>query len=138
MRDGKTLRHRCRVRGRQPGAAIAWRLRLSQRIRHRKNRARSARAPDPQRYQRNHAADRGPQTDRGRTMTAQAAAVTGSEAALIVRREGGAGIICLNRPKAINAVTLEMFRGIDKALDAFEAEPAGGPVLLGRGRGAGV
>jgi enoyl-CoA hydratase len=44
------------------------------------------------------------------------------EGDLIARREGSAGIIRLNRPKAINAVTLEMFRGIDKALDAFEAD----------------
>jgi enoyl-CoA hydratase len=63
-------------------------------------------------------------------MTAQAAAVTGSEPDLIVRREGAAGIIRLNRPKAINAVTLEMFRGIDKALDQFEADPAIGLILL--------
>jgi enoyl-CoA hydratase len=44
------------------------------------------------------------------------------EGDLIARREGSAGIIRLNRPKAINAVTLEMFRDIDKALDAFEAD----------------
>jgi enoyl-CoA hydratase len=54
-------------------------------------------------------------------MTAPAASV--AEPDLIVRREGAAGIIRLNRPKAINAVTLEMFRDIDKALDAFEADP---------------
>ena len=47
-------------------------------------------------------------------MTAVVAAA--SEPDLIARREGGAGIIRLNRPKAINAVTLEMFRDIDKAL----------------------
>jgi enoyl-CoA hydratase len=46
-----------------------------------------------------------------------------TEGDLIARREGSAGIIRLNRPKAINAVTLEMFRDIDKALDAFEADP---------------
>jgi len=63
-------------------------------------------------------------------MTAQAAAVTGAEPDLIVRREGAAGIIRLNRPKAINAVTLEMFRDIDKALDAFEADSAVGLILL--------
>ena len=40
-----------------------------------------------------------------------------TEGDLIARREGAAGIIRLNRPKAINAVTLEMFRDIDKALD---------------------
>jgi enoyl-CoA hydratase len=51
------------------------------------------------------------------------AAVSGSEGDLIARREGFAGIIRLNRPKAINAVTLEMFRDIDKALDAFEVDP---------------
>jgi enoyl-CoA hydratase len=48
------------------------------------------------------------------------AAVT--EPDLIARREGFAGIIRLNRPKALNAITLEMFRDIDKALDAFEAD----------------
>ncbi|MGZ5872866.1 MAG: enoyl-CoA hydratase/isomerase family protein [Bradyrhizobium sp.] len=63
-------------------------------------------------------------------MTAQAAAIAGSEPDLIVRREGAAGIIRLNRPKAINAVTLEMFRGIDRALDQFEADPAVGLILL--------
>jgi len=49
-------------------------------------------------------------------MTA-AAAVTGSEPDLIARREDGAGVIRLNRPKAINAVTLEMFRDVDRALE---------------------
>jgi len=49
---------------------------------------------------------------------------------LIARREGSAGIIRLNRPKAINAVTLEMFRDIDKALDQFEADPAVAVIVL--------
>jgi enoyl-CoA hydratase/carnithine racemase len=49
---------------------------------------------------------------------------------LIARREGAAGIIRLNRPKAINAVTLEMFRDIDKGLDAFEADPAVAVIVL--------
>jgi enoyl-CoA hydratase len=49
---------------------------------------------------------------------------------LIARREGSAGIIRLNRPKAINAVTLEMFRDINKALDAFEADPAVAVIVL--------
>lgn len=46
-----------------------------------------------------------------------------SEPDLIVRREGSAGVIRLNRPKAINALTLDMTRGIDKALDEFGADP---------------
>jgi enoyl-CoA hydratase len=62
-------------------------------------------------------------------MTA-AAAITDSEGDLIARREGSAGIIRLNRPKAINAVTLEMFRDIDKALDAFEADPDVAVIVL--------
>src|SRR6267378_7043879 len=62
-------------------------------------------------------------------MTATAAAAA-PEGDLIARREGSAGIIRLNRPKAINAVTLEMFRDIDKALDQFEADPAVAVIVL--------
>ena len=39
-------------------------------------------------------------------------------------------MIRLNRPKAINAMTLEMSLGIDAALDRFEADPAVALVLL--------
>ncbi|KRR09909.1 3-hydroxyisobutyryl-CoA hydrolase [Bradyrhizobium jicamae] len=52
------------------------------------------------------------------------------EGDLIARKEGSAGIIRLNRPKAINAVTLEMFHDVDKALDAFEADPAIAVIVL--------
>ena len=62
-------------------------------------------------------------------MTAQAA-VAPVDGDLIVRREGSAGVIRLNRPKAINAMTLEMSEGIDDALDRFEADPAVALVLL--------
>jgi enoyl-CoA hydratase len=62
-------------------------------------------------------------------MTAPAA-VTETDGDLIVRREGSAGIIRLNRPKAINAMTLEMSEGIDAALDRFEADPAVAVVIL--------
>src|SRR6201995_1534463 len=57
-------------------------------------------------------------------------ATIAAEPDLIVRREGSAGIIRLNRPKAINAMTLEMSEGIDAALDAFEADPAIAVVVL--------
>ena len=62
-------------------------------------------------------------------MTASHVAVE-AEPDLIVRREGGAGVIRLNRPKAINAMTLEMSLGIDSALDRFEADPAVALVLM--------
>lgn len=52
------------------------------------------------------------------------------EGDLIARVEGAAGVIRLNRPKAINAVTLEMFRDIDRALDRFEVDPAVSVILL--------
>ena len=63
-------------------------------------------------------------------MSTAAAASQGVEPDLIARREGGAGVIRLNRPKAINAVTLEMFREVDRALDRFKADPAVGVILL--------
>src|SRR5262249_53963093 len=45
-------------------------------------------------------------------------------------REGHAGIVRLNRPKAINAVTLEMLFDIDRALDRFEADPSVSVIVL--------
>ena len=62
-------------------------------------------------------------------MTAPAVALDDG-ADLIVRREGAAGVIRLNRPKALNALTLEMIRGIVAALDRFEADPAVSLILL--------
>lgn len=56
--------------------------------------------------------------------------VADSEGDVIVRREGNAGIIRLNRPKAINALTLDMVRIIAAALDRFERDPAIALVLL--------
>jgi enoyl-CoA hydratase len=63
-------------------------------------------------------------------MSTAAAISQGTEPDLIARREGAAGVMRLNRPKAINAVTLEMFREVDRALDRFEADPAVGVILL--------
>ncbi len=63
-------------------------------------------------------------------MTALSGAAGHPDADVIVRREGSAGIIRLNRPKTINALTLEMTRSISAALDAFEADPEVVLVLL--------
>jgi len=49
---------------------------------------------------------------------------------LIVKSEGALGVIRLNRPKTINAFTLEMMRGINTALDVFEHDPSIGLVLI--------
>jgi len=56
--------------------------------------------------------------------------VPDSEDDVIVRRDGNAGVIRLNRPKAINALTLDMVRIIAAALDRFERDPAIAVVLL--------
>ncbi|MCX7318872.1 MAG: enoyl-CoA hydratase/isomerase family protein [Hyphomicrobiales bacterium] len=53
-----------------------------------------------------------------------------SEGDLIARREGAAGILRLNRPKALNALTLDMTRAIVAALDAFETDPSVAVVIL--------
>lgn len=63
-------------------------------------------------------------------MSAHAAMTEMPEKDLIACREGAAGILRLNRPKAINALTLEMTREIVAALDEFEADPGVSLVLL--------
>ncbi len=52
------------------------------------------------------------------------------EGDLIARKEGSAGILRLNRPKALNALTLEMTREIVTALDVFEADPSVAVIIL--------
>ncbi len=59
-RQGQAARHRHRFRGGQWLPATAWRLRLFARSPDRARVARRARAPDPGRHQRDHAADRQP------------------------------------------------------------------------------
>lgn len=62
-------------------------------------------------------------------MTAQPAMVI-TEGDLIVAREGSVGVLRLNRPKALNALTLDMVRAIERALDNFAADPAIATILL--------
>ncbi|EGP07942.1 3-hydroxyisobutyryl-CoA hydrolase [Bradyrhizobiaceae bacterium SG-6C] len=63
-------------------------------------------------------------------MSAHAAMTEMPEKDLIACREGAAGILRLNRPKAINALTLDMTREIVAALDEFESDPGVSLVLL--------
>ena len=49
---------------------------------------------------------------------------------LIVTTEGSIGVIRLNRPKALNAITLDMVRAMSAALDRFERAPDVGVILL--------
>jgi len=49
---------------------------------------------------------------------------------LIVTTEGSLGVIRLNRPKALNALTLDMVRFMSAALDRFESDASVGVILL--------
>ena len=49
---------------------------------------------------------------------------------ITVQKRGSAGLIGLNRPKAMNALTLDMITEIDAALDAFEADDSVDKVIL--------
>jgi enoyl-CoA hydratase len=46
-----------------------------------------------------------------------------NEAEIICERRGAAGVVILNRPKALNALSLGMVRELAKALDAWEHDP---------------
>lgn len=56
-------------------------------------------------------------------MSASAPPVPASEPETLIERRGRAGWILLNRPRALNALTLTMVREIANALNAFEADP---------------
>lgn len=45
------------------------------------------------------------------------------EPEVLIEKRGCAGIVTLNRPKALNALTLSMVRGLAQALDAWERDP---------------
>ncbi len=50
--------------------------------------------------------------------------MTGAHGAeVVIERRGAAGVVVLNRPKALNALTLNMVRSMAAALDAWEGDP---------------
>jgi len=60
--------------------------------------------------------------------------VTSGEEHILFERRGGLGIATLNRPQALNALTLDMYRAFAPQLDAWGRDPSIHAVLL---RGAG-
>jgi enoyl-CoA hydratase/carnithine racemase len=50
--------------------------------------------------------------------------ITDASSHVIVERQANAGLITLNRPKALNAMSLGMVRDITAALQRFQADPA--------------
>ena len=57
-------------------------------------------------------------------LSTSASAAAGGEPETRVERRGRAGVIVLNRPHALNALTLSMVRDIASALEEFERDPA--------------
>ncbi|MGE0713829.1 MAG: enoyl-CoA hydratase [Alphaproteobacteria bacterium] len=49
---------------------------------------------------------------------------------VLVETRGSVGIVTLNRPKALNALSAQLVADLGAALDAFEADPAIGAVVL--------
>ena len=85
--------------------------------------ARPARAPDPGRHQRDHARDRQPR---------DVPAMTDD---VLFEKRGAAGLITLNRPKALNALTRDMCVAMKAQLDDMGARRRGeGGCHSGRGR----
>ena len=60
--------------------------------------------------------------------------IAADTAEVLIETRGGLGLITLNRPKALNALSLGMIRAVDRALIRFAADDAIGAVLI---RGAG-
>ncbi|MFF5302757.1 enoyl-CoA hydratase/isomerase family protein [Streptomyces sp. NPDC013161] len=56
--------------------------------------------------------------------------MTGTDDSVLVRVEGRAAYLTLNRPKALNALTHQMVRRIDGALTAWEHDPSVETVVL--------
>ena len=53
-----------------------------------------------------------------------------SDASVVATRQGRIGHLLLNRPKALNALTLDMVRFMSAALDRFETDSTIGAILI--------
>ena len=62
--------------------------------------------------------------------TSETASILAADHTTLVERRGTLGVIKLNRPKALNSLTLDMVRDIEAALDDFERDPGVAAVLL--------
>ena len=60
-----------------------------------------------------------------------------SDAEVIIRREGAAGILSLNRPKAIHALTLDMVAAMVPALLAWRDDPEVTAIIIDHAEGRG-
>ncbi len=119
-RQGEAARHRHRLRGGQWLPATARRLRLFARSSDRARLARRARASNSRRHQRDHAADRQPR----HAGELNGVATDSDTLEILFERRGAAGLVTLNRPQALNAVTHAMVLALRAQLAAWAADPA--------------
>ena len=56
-----------------------------------------------------------------------------AEPEILFERRGAAGLVTLNRPQALNAVTLAMVRALARQLDEWESDPAVTRVIVTAG-----
>jgi enoyl-CoA hydratase len=54
----------------------------------------------------------------------------GAYETILVEARGKVGLITLNRPEALNALNTKLIRELNRALDAFEADPAIGCIVI--------
>jgi enoyl-CoA hydratase len=71
-----------------------------------------------------------PEIRQGTELGMQIAIMESGTEDVIVERSGSAGLIRLNRPKALNSLTLPMVHAISAALQTFAADPAIASVII--------
>jgi enoyl-CoA hydratase len=60
----------------------------------------------------------------------ESAKKNGAYETILVERKGKVGLIALNRPHALNALNAELIGELNRALDAFEADPGIGCIVI--------
>ena len=60
----------------------------------------------------------------------EASKLKSSYETILVTSEGKVGLITLNRPNALNALNTLLISELNRALDAFEADPAVGCIVI--------
>src|SRR5215471_1567351 len=125
LRNGQTGSDRCRVSHLQRGPAAVRGLRLPQGFSDRALSARRSSPPDPRGHQRDHAGHHRPPPARQ---------LMSESDEILLDRQGGLAILTINRPQALNALTLDNYRRFEPALRAWAADPSVHAVVV---RGAG-
>src|SRR5215469_13440529 len=68
------------------------------------------------------------ETKTGETMTGET--TTGETGKLVARKDGALGRITLNNPARLNALSLDMYEALGRAIDSFTSDPAIRTIIL--------